>query len=1053
MFTLPRSAVLVVVVGVVPLGGSVVAQAAGLERALATVKWREIGPAIMGGRIADLAVDERDADTFYVGTASGGVFKTTNDGMSWQPLFDDQPVSSIGDVTLAPSNPNVVWVGTGEPQNRQSSPYGAGVFRSMDAGRTWQLMGLEETRHVARIVIHPRDPDVVYVAAVGHLWGPNPERGVYRTTDAGRTWERVLFIDEHTGAIDLAMDPGDPRTLFAAMYQRQRTAWGFSASGPGSGLYRTTDGGDSWEELTEGLPAGDKGRIGIDIYRRDGNLVYALIESRQGQGRGLYRSRTRGDSWESVNTTNPRPMYFSQVRIDPNNPERIYVLGVQLHVSDDGGRTFWEEDGARGIHVDHHAMWIDPEDSDHVILGTDGGVASSRDGSRTWRMYDNLALGQFYQIGVDMREPYYVCGGLQDNSSWCGPSQTLNEYGIRNGDWYDVAGGDGFYTVIDPTDPTVMFAESQNGNVSRVDVTTGEGARIRPEARPDSAGEDREYRWNWNTPIVISSHDPATVYVGANHLLQSRDRGQTWREVSPDLTKALDRSELEIMGRLPTDETLSRHDGVSSYGNITTIAESPLDAGVLYVGTDDGNLQVTRDGGVTWTDVTSAIPGLPERTYVSHVTASNAAAGRVYATFDGHYADDYQPYVYVSENYGGRWRGITNGLPEWSVNVIEEHPEAPNLLFVGNEAGVYVTLDGGVRWTRLDGDLPTVPVDDIVVHPRDDDLVVGTHGRSVWIHEDLTALRELSDRVMASSAHLFTPRATTMYSRAGGWPFWGDSYRAANPPDGVRIRYYVGDATPVVADDGADGDDNGDAGGDSAAVTIEILSAGGDVIRTLEGAATAGIHDIVWDFRLQSDDGAGEDEGGRGRFGRSRPPRVLPGEYQVRLRLHETEMSRPVVVRGDPRVSISQADLAARQEILLSLHELSRPVRESNGALRNLSDQVEEIERLIADRDGLPGSITEATDSLKTTLDRVRDELRDAGRVLRLAGAIEGSTSRPTADQEWQVDRAWGEITEAVERLNALIETDVPAWHRLLNAQGIRPDPGSPVTLPVRPAR
>jgi photosystem II stability/assembly factor-like uncharacterized protein len=1005
----------------------------------------------MGGRIADLAVDEGDPNHFYIGTASGGVFRTTNDGMSWQPLFDEQPVASIGDVTLAPSNPNIVWVGTGEPQNRQSSPYGAGVFRSMDAGRSWTFMGLEDTRHIARILVHPRNPDVVYVAAVGHLWGPNEQRGVYRTDDGGSTWQRVLYIDEHTGAIDLAMDPGDPRTLFAAMYQRQRTAWGFSASGTGSGLYRTTDGGDSWDELSHGLPDGDKGRIGIDVYRRDGNLLYALVEARAGQGRGLYRSRDRGESWELMSTTNPRPMYFSQVRIDPNNPERLYVLGVQLHVSDDGGRTFWEDDGAEGIHVDHHAMWINPADSEHIMLGSDGGVSSSRDGSRTWRMFDNIALGQFYQIGVDMREPYYVCGGLQDNSSWCGPSNTLNDYGIRNGDWYDVAGGDGFYTVIDPANPMIMFAESQGGNVSRVDVTTGEGARIRPEARPDSTGEDREYRWNWNTPIVISAHDPATVYVGSNVLLRSRDRGHQWDDVSGDLTKQLDRSELEIMGVLPTDETLSLHDGVGSYGNITTIAESPLDAAVLYVGTDDGNLQLTRDGGATWTNVAEAIPELPERTYVSHVTASLAAPGRVYATFDGHYADDYAPYVYVSENYGERWRRIVNGLPDWSVNVIEEHPSTPDLLFVGNEAGVYVTFDRGGRWTRLDGELPTVPVDDIIVHPRDNDLVVGTHGRSIWILEDLTMLQELSDDVLASTAHLFTPRTTTMYSRAGGWPFWGDNYQAPNPPHGVRVRYYVGNPEPALAEDnGANSDDNGDANGDGH-VTIEILERNGEVVRTLEGPSAMGIHEVVWDFRMQADDA--NEEGGGGRFGGGRrAPRVLPGEYHARLRFREAEMSRPMVLEGDPRISISRADLEARQELLVSLHALGGPVRESNGAIRNLTDQVAEIERVVADREGVADEIGNTTDSLEARLEELRDEFRDVGRALRLSGAIEASTSRPTADQEWQVNRVWEDVTAAVTRLNALIENDVPAWHRLLNTHGIRPDPGNPVELPRRPS-
>ncbi len=469
-----------------------------LARAVEGLDFREIGPAITGGRVADIAVPTGDSRTWYVGLATGGVWKTTNHGMSWTPLFDDQRVSSIGDVTVAPSNPNLVWVGTGEPQNRQSSPYGGGVFKSLDAGKTWQDMGLHETRHVGRIVIHPTNPDVVYVAAVGHLFGPNEERGVFRTTDGGATWDKVLYIDENTGAIDLAMDPDDPMTLFAAMYQRRRTAFGFSASGSGSGIYRTYDGGDTWTELTEGLPEGDKGRIGLAIYRRDGNLVYASVEGEGREALGLYRSTDRGDTWEKVSDNNPRPMYFSQVRIDPNNPDRIYMGGVSFQVSDDGGHTWWDRDGAENIHVDHHAIWIDPEDSNHLIIGNDGGIASSWDGARTWRHHNNLAIGQFYAIGVDMRDPYYVCGGLQDNSSWCGPSRTLDGYGIGNDDWYDVSGGDGFYNQIDPSDWRVVYSESQGGNVSRVNVATGEAVRIRPvyrdEDEPEGAGGGRGRR-------------------------------------------------------------------------------------------------------------------------------------------------------------------------------------------------------------------------------------------------------------------------------------------------------------------------------------------------------------------------------------------------------------------------------------------------------------------------------------------------------------------------------------------------------------------------------
>ncbi len=674
------------------LGGPGIASAQSLDSAtvgaaLEGFEYREIGPALMGGRISSLAVVESRPQHFFVGTGSGGLWKTENHGTSWTPLFDDQPTSSIGDVAIHQANPNLVWVGTGEPQNRQSSPWGNGVYKSTDGGATWSHMGLEETKHIGRVLIHPTNPEVVYVAAVGDLWAANPERGVYRTVDGGESWELVLHIDEDTGAIDLAMDPGDPRTLFAAMYQRRRTGFGFNGGGPGSGLYRTVDGGDSWTELTDGLPTGDKGRIGIDVFRGDGNLVYALVEAHAvsadagfGEGdrgeTGLYRSTDRGASWEKISDTNPRPMYYSQLRIDPSNPDRIYVLGTRLQVSDDGGKTF-RTDGAVQIHVDHHDLWINPTDPDHLILGSDGGVSASWDGTAHWRMFDNLALGQFYTISHDMRDPYYVCGGLQDNDPWCGPSNTRSFHGIRHQDWYETAYGDGFWTVVDPTDSTIVFSESQGGNMNRYDLITGEKTPMRPIVGPREEGDTaKAYRFNWNSPLLISRHDPATIYLGANYLMRSRDRGMSWEEVGGvDLTRQIDRDTLTIMGVPGSEPMMSIHDGISTYGNLTVFAESRFTPDVLWAGTDDGNVQVSRDGGDTWTNVVDRIPGLPDRTYVSRLTPSAHDPNRVYATFDGHRNGDYAPYVYVTEDLGESWERIDEGLPDgWSVNVITEHP-------------------------------------------------------------------------------------------------------------------------------------------------------------------------------------------------------------------------------------------------------------------------------------------------------------------------------------------------------------------------------------------
>jgi photosystem II stability/assembly factor-like uncharacterized protein len=1031
-----------VVLAVLSLNSQATAQTR-IARAAEALEWRNIGPAIMGGRVSDLAVVESSPAIFYVGTATGGLWKTTNNGTTWETVFDDQPTSSVGDVTVASSNPNIVWVGTGEPQNRQSSPWGNGIYKSTDAGRTWTHMGLDNTHHIARIQIDPRDPNVVYVAAVGHLWGPNAERGIYKTVDGGATWDLVLFIDEHTGAIDLAMDPGDPQTLFAAMYQRRRTGFGFSGGGPGSGLYRTTDGGATWTELTNGLPEGDKGRIGVDVYHRDGNIVYAIVEARQ--GRGVYRSTDRGETWEFRSETNNRPMYYSQIRVDPNDPERVYAGGANLYRSSDGGKTF-TADAASGVHSDHHALWIDPGNSNHLILGGDGGVDVSFDRSRNWRQINNMILAQFYEIGVDMRDPYYVCGGLQDNGSWCGPSNTLSTQGIRNRDWYNVGSGDGFYTVIDPNNPDIMFAESQGGNVLRVDLKTMERTYVRPSGSPDEAGELPDFNWNWNTPVVISNHDPATIYLGSNVLFKSTDRGFTWEQISPDLTKQIDRDTLQIMGVTLSRPLLSRNDGISSYGNMTTIGESALNPDLIYVGTDDGNVQVTRDGGATWVDLTGNFPGLPERTYVSRVVPSQHVEGRVYAAFDGHRNDDFDPYVYVSEDYGESWRSIVDGLPPlWSVNIITEHPRQASLLFVGNEVGVYYSIDRGASWIGLRNNLPTVPVDDIIVHPRDNDLVIGTHGRGIWIMDDITPLEELSQEVLASAAHLFSIRTATSYNPYSPQGWTPGVLEAPNPSQGARIRYYLGSDVSAAADvAGSDGNN-----GEEANARITILDGSGAVLRELDAPGEAGGHELIWDLRLEPPYEPEEET--RGFFGTPRGPKVLPGTYTARLDAVGRSVTEDFEVRLDPRVEISRADLEARQDALLSIHALSKPVYDAGRRVRELNEQMAEIQGLLRDNEEAPESLEEAATDISTELGTISRELGQASRGARASYYLESSTTRPSPDVVSQIDRAWEQVPGLIERLNQVITTRLPVLYDELNEHGIRPSPGEPLEVPRRP--
>ncbi len=1026
------------------------AQESDLAAAVAGLEWREVGPTIMGGRIADIAVVESDPSTFYVGVGSGGLWKTTDHGTTFESVFDEQPMLSIGDVTVAPSNPNVVWVGSGEPQNRQSSPWGMGVFRSTDAGRTWTHLGLEETHHIARIRIHPLDADVAYVAAVGRLWGSNPERGVYRTTDGGRTWELVLYIDEHTGAIDLAMDPADPKTLFAAMYQRQRKVWGFNGGGPGSGLYRTTDGGDTWTRLAGGLPQGDLGRIGIDIYRRDGNLVMAIVEADKrapGQvdpvgGRaedpdrptGVYRSTDRGETWTQVSPTNNRPMYYSQIRIDPNDPDRVYLGGRDLYRSSDGGNTF-TPDAALDVHPDHHALWINPANSDHLILGGDGGVAISWNRSDTWRQLRNLPLAQFYEIDVDNRDPYHVCGGLQDNGSWCVPSETWSDHGIRPRDWYNVGMSDGYFTVIHP-DGETMLVEAEDGRLMRSNLNTGERLWIRPLGPAgDEEGGPPEYRWNWNTPIEASPSDPNTIYFGGNTLFRSRDYGQTWEQISPDLTKNIDRGTLEIMGVPGSEPMMSANDGTTSFGSLTAIEASPVDPMVVYAGTDDGNLQVTRDGGATWTNAAPNMPGAPDQLYVTRIVASHAEAGTVWVAGDNHRDDDMDPYLYVSNDFGASWRAARDGIPDgWSLNALQQHPRAANLLFAGNEIGTWFSIDAGNSWHPLRRNMPPAPVDDIKIQARENDLVIGTHGRGIWIMEDITPLEELSEAVLASDVHLFSVQSAVAYNLYRPQSFTPGVFEAKNPPPGARLRYWLGSDLP-------DG---------SASATVTILNGEGDVLRKLEGGTTRGLHEVVWDLRLEPVPATL----GGGDFYRpaATAPRVLPGTYAVRVEAAGETLETTVAVRLDPRLNVGLDELAARQDALLRAYELAKPTDEGLRAATRLRGHVSDIAARLADH-AASESLAAEVEAIDAELDTIGEALAVAHTGADVSGWLSGYHTAPTADMLVQIERGWTALPGAVDRLNALIEDRMPALYSALHAAGVRPDFGDPIAVPVPPMR
>lgn len=857
-----------------------------------SLKWRSIGPVNTSGRIDDFAVARAagQPDALYVATASGGVFKSTNNGTSWTPVFDGtDAMQSIGDVTVAPSSPNTVWAGTGEANNRQSSSWGDGVYKSIDAGKTWTNMGLRDTKTIGRIVIDPLNANNVYIAAGGHLWGPNEERGVFKTTDGGTTWKKVLYVDTHTGATDLVIDPKNPKVLLAAMYQRERTSWGYNGGGPGSGIYKSIDAGLTWKKLSKGLPEGDKGRIALDIFPADPKLIFATVEAKTS---GVYRTLDAGETWEAVAKQNIRPSYFSQIRVDPKDRNRVYMLGSNrgFLVSNDSGVTFTDTD-VNGIHGEDHALWIDPDNTNHLIIGGDGGVSISWDRGVTWDFRMNMPLGQFYEIDVDMKTPFTVCGGLQDNGEWCVPSAVRDRNGISARDGWNIGGGDGFYVKIDPSDDNYAYAESQNGNAARVNLTTMERTSIKPASTSLGTGAGAAgqppLRWNWDTPIHISSNDPNVIYMGAQMLFRSPDKGKTWTAISGDLTTGLDHP---AGTEAPPADALSRNDGTSPFASLTSVSESPIDPRLIYTGAQDGSVNMTRDGGKTWTNISDRFPGLPKFTYVSTVLASKHMAGRAFVTFDGHYSDDYKPYLFMTEDFGQTWKNIASVAPS-SINRVREHPRSPGVILIGHEKGAHFSADLGRSWFPLSliSNFPTVSVDDIVVHPRDNALVLGTHGRGIWILDDMGPLEGWTADAYTKPAALFpiAPARLMVTNSPQAW-FGTGTFFAPNPDFNAGINYFVGNAA-----------DN---------VQIVITDKYGNAVRTLQGPAAKGLNHAAWDLRANppapaAGAAAAPPAGGRGgRGGAPQGPIVSPGKYIVTITVPGVAqpLTGELVVSADP---------------------------------------------------------------------------------------------------------------------------------------------------------
>ena len=837
---------------------------------LTGLTWRNVGPAVTGTRIVELAVVEKDPRVFYAATASSGVWKTGNAGTTWSPVFERAGRISIGGMAVAPSNPNILWVATGEPnmRNLRSTSPGDGIYRSRDAGRTWQHMGLKDAQHMGRLAVHPSNPDVVYASVVGSLWDRNNDaRGLWKTTDGGGTWNRVFSPGGRVGVVDVALDPRNPDVVYAAAWHRERRDWSFINTGAGSAIFKSNDGGTTWTKLTGGMPAGAMGRIGLAVCRSQPEVIYAAIEG-DAAARGVYRSSDAGLTWNRRSQTGASSYYYGQIRCDPGDPDRVHVLQTEISTSNDGGATFRTELPGPGVHVDHHDLWTNPANRDHLILGNDGGVYQSYDKGRNWRHMSQMVTTQFYAVAVDMREPfYYVYGGTQDNNSLGGPSATRHSDGIVNDDWYVTVGGDGFSVQVEPGNPNVVYTESQYGGLVRFNPSTGERRRVVPQAQ-----QGVTYRWNWNAPIHISVHDGTTVYFGSQFLHRSRTRGDSWETISPDLTRQV---------------AIDPAHRISDYGTLRFIHESPRKAGLIAVSTDDGLIQVTEDGGATWRKI-DRFPGVPEGTQVLRVFLSAHDDRTMFAVPAAHEDDDFRPFLLKSTDLGRTWTSIAGNLPgDSSVMSFVEDPVDPRLLFAGNYTGVFASIDGGTTWRPVAGGLPTVPVHDMVIHPRERDLVIGSHGRGIWI---LDSIRGLEALITATDpVTIVAARPGTLWTRFNrGRDSIGQTYfRAPNPEDGAYLDYRI----PA-----------------GAAATIEVFDSTGQRVRTLPAPPAADgsvLARVVWDMRRDpaAGPGTGRAGGARGAGGGGAGGRgafVTPGVYEARLMAGSQVATTKVEVKADP---------------------------------------------------------------------------------------------------------------------------------------------------------
>ncbi|MFA5831979.1 MAG: glycosyl hydrolase [Bacteroidota bacterium] len=1046
---------------------------------LSGLKFRSVGPSIVGGRIIDFAVYPGNRSIYYVGVASGGVWKTTNSGTTWESIFENEGSYSIGCVVLNPSNPHEVWVGTGELNSQRSVGYGDGIYKSDNGGKSWKKMGLEKSEHISAIVFDPRDTKIMYVAAQGPLWKEGGDRGLYKSTDGGTTWKNLLKPSEHTGVFEIVLDPRNPDVVYATTYQRRRHFWSMIDGGPEGSIQKSIDGGATWKKLSTGLPSGDLGKIGLAISSVNPDVLFAYVEA-QGDGSGIYRSTDRGATWEKRNSYNDVPMYYSKIYCDPVNVDRIYATGTFMYYSNDAGKTL-SRIGEKSVHVDYHAIWIDPKDPSYMLLGTDGGLYESHDKNKTWRFINNMPTMQFYRVTVDNAEPFYnIYGGTQDNASLGGPSRTMSKYGIHNFDWFVTIGGDGFESQIDPTDPNIVYSQYQYGGIARYDKKTGEGLWIQPIEEKGEAG----LRWNWDSPLLISPHSPSRLYFGANKLFRSDDRGASWRAVSGDLSRQKDRNSIPMMGKLWSIDAINRHGNTAAWGNLSQISESAKKENLIYIGTDDGLIQITEDGGVNWRKI-EKISGIPELAYTSVVFASQHNENVAYAAFDNHQQGDFKPYLLRSEDKGKSWKTISNNLPaNGSVkSFIEDHVD-PNVLFVGTEFGIYVSNNGGKIWTQLNSGLPTIAIRDIDIQKRENDLVIATFGRGFYVLDDYSPLRDMKPDILEKEASIFEVKDALLYVEkdplAGDDQGWqGDNfYHASNPPFGATFTYYLKEAYKTKKQLRKDAEKEAEKkksdikipshdearsenDEDSPVIIFTIKDESGTIVRKILGENSAGVNRVTWDLRYSSLDPVTNSTSADGK---NSAWFVMPGKYSVtmskRLDGVETALASSMEFLCKPlgTSSVPTNDRTALVSFQRKAAQLQRVVFATNSYLNELKSKMNAIKAALMQSQGETGTTYKTLRDLELRLVQIkrsfsgdeiisrRNDVASPGILTRMNSLTESffsSYADVTETQKKAYQIAVDEFNREYANIKKISNEELPALYRSLDA----------MTSPIIPGR